>query len=422
MSYGANFDQLLTKYAEVIVKVGVNIQPGQELFIGSPAMGNGTSFEVATLVRKITQIAYQEGASLVHVLWDDDEITKIRMQYADPSTLDKFEKWRADAMIACVENDGAVMRIYSNAPDTFSAMDPDVVAKMQGVSTQHMIPYREAIGKYQPSWLVTAAANPAWAKMIMPDLPEDQATAKLWEVIFKTCRATEDDPIAAWQTHRDMVEARGKYMTDKGYTAIRYYGPGTDLTVGLPNNHIWAGGGSVNKHGIPFVANIPTEEIFTTPHKDRVNGTVTATMPLSYSGTIIDDFSLTFKDGVVVDFKAGKGHKILSEMLKRDEGASRLGEAAIVPHSSPISQSGLLFYNTLYDENAACHIALGNAYRVGIKNTNEVSKEEFAALGGNHSMIHVDFMIGSDKVNIDGICADGSTEPVLRNGEWAFEV
>ena len=418
-----SFAENLEKYAEVIVKVGVNIQPGQRLFIGSPSFGKGTSFEQDTvaLVRLVTQKAYESGASLVSVLWDDDELTKIRLKYADPATFAKFDTWRVDSMIAGMDDGAAVMRIYSNAPDTFAGIDSDLIAQMEGVSSEQMVAYRQALRRNKSSWLVTAAANEGWAKLVFPHDTPEAGVAKLWDAIFSICRATADDPYLAWVEHMGNLQKRSSYLNDKNYDALHFTGPGTDLTIGLIQNHMWAGGGSTNADGIPYVANVPTEEVFTTPDKMRVNGTVAATMPLSYAGTIIDDFSLTFKDGAVVEAQARKGEKILKQMIARDDGANRLGEVALVPYSSPISQSGILFYNTLYDENASCHIALGSAYKM-VQDAQSIEMDEFWERGGNKSMIHVDFMIGSDQINIDGVWQDGSSEPVMRNGEWSIEV
>lgn len=418
-----SFEEKLEKYAEILVKVGVNIQPGQPLFIGSPSFAKGTNFadDTVMLVHKVAEKAYEAGASLVSVLWDDNDLTKIRLNHADPATLDKFEDWRVDSMISGMDDGAAVMRIYCSPPDEFSAFDPDLIAKMEGVSSEKMVAYREALRRNESSWLVTSASNEGWAKLVFPDDSPEDGVAKLWDAIFKICRADQDDPYQAWMDHLANLLKRGNYLNTQDYHALHITGPGTDLEVGLIEKHLWASAGTTRPGKTPFVANIPTEEVFTTPDKNRVNGTVSATLPLSYAGTIIEDFTLTFENGVVVDAKAGKGEKILKEMLARDEGASRIGEMALVPHSSPISQSGLLFYNTLFDENASCHIALGSAYKM-VTDAQEIDMDEFYARGGNKSMIHVDFMIGSDKINIDGVWADGSSEPVLRNGEWAIEV
>lgn len=417
-----SFDKNLEKYAEVIVKVGLNIQPGQRLFIGSPSFGKGTSFEPNTvaLVRKITQKAYEAGSSLVSVLWGDDELAKIRLNCADANTLDNFETWRIDSMVGGIDERAAIVRITSTAPDTFSEFDADLISKMEGVSSAQMPRYRQAIGHNKTHWLVTAAPSPGWAKLVFPDDTSDDGVAKLWDAIFTICRATTVDPYQAWVEHVQNLMTRSNYLNEKNYDALHFTGPGTDLTIGLIQDHVWSSASHRDAQNMAHVVNIPTEEVYTTPDKMRVNGTARSTMPLSYAGTIIDDFSLTFKDGVVVGAKAGKGEKILKQMIAQDAGANRLGEVALVPFSSPISQSGILFYNTLYDENASCHVALGSAYKM-VRDADSISMDEFYERGGNNSIIHVDFMIGSDQINIEGVWADGSSEPVMQNGEWAFD-
>jgi aminopeptidase len=254
---------------------------------------------------------------------------------------------------------------------------------------------------------------------VFPDLSPGEAQARLWQAIFRTVRLDTPDPTAAWQTHLANLAARTKYLNEKQYAALRFTGPGTHLTIGLPANHHWLGGTAPTGVGISNVANLPTEEVFTAPHRERVEGIVRATMPLNMGGNLIENFSLTFKDGRVVDFSAEKGEALLRSQIETDEGAARLGEIALVPHSSPISQSGILFYNTLFDENASSHVALGRAYANCIDGAGELSEEEFAALGGNSSVTHLDFMIGSGEIDVDGVTASGAAEPLMRGGEWA---
>jgi aminopeptidase len=267
-----------------------------------------------------------------------------------------------------------------------------------------------------------STASPSWAKKIFPELPVEQAQSKLWEAIFSACRIDLPDPVQAWMDHTDKLIKFRDYLNAKRYTTLHYTAPGTDLTIGLPEKHLWEGGGGTFKNGIFCIPNLPTEEVFTAPHKDKVDGVVKSTFPLNLQGVLIEDFSITFENGCAVEVTAKKGEEDLRKLIETDENAGRLGECAIVPNSSPIGQRGFLFYNTLFDENASCHLALGNAYRYSIEGGSDMTEEEFAAHGGNKSLIHVDFMIGSAEMNIDGIQPDGTLEPILRQGEWAFEV
>jgi aminopeptidase len=276
--------------------------------------------------------------------------------------------------------------------------------------------------KNATNWAVVTAPVDGWPEKVFPHLPPDSRKAKFWDTIFEICRVKQADPVSAWQDHVNRLVARSNYLNRKRYAALKLAAPGTDLTVGLPRGHIWRGARMSSQNGIDFTANIPTEEIFTIPHKDKTEGVVTATKPLSYGGSLIEDLSLTFSKGQVVKATARKGEESLHKLLEMDEGASRLGEVALVPHSSPISQSGLLFYNILIDENASNHIALGRAYKFSVEGGEAMSDDEFAAAGGNHSLIHIDFMIGSGEMDVDGLVEDGTAEPIMRGGEWVFEV
>jgi aminopeptidase len=282
-----------------------------------------------------------------------------------------------------------------------------------------MRPFREQVSRNDTNWAVVAAASSGWAEKIYPGLPTSDAVARLWEAIARMCRLDTPDPLAAWEAHLGNLAARSEYLNSKRYSALKYTGPGTDLTLGLPDGHIWVSGRSASRAGVPFTANLPTEEVFTIAHKDRVEGTVRASKPLSYGSTLIDGFTVTFERGRIVKMTAEKNADTLQRLLDTDEGARRLGEVALVPHSSPISQSGLLYYNTLFDENAASHVALGNAYKFTLKGGNDMSDAEFEKAGGNRSGVHVDFMIGSGDLDVDGVLPNGSVEPLMRKGEWA---
>jgi aminopeptidase len=406
-----SFEKKLDNLAQLAIKGAVGLQPGQRLLIRAP-------IESAPFVRILTEKAYQAGARLVDVLWNDDALTLARFKYAPRDSFEEFPLWRVNGMLDIVNKGDATLVITGGDPDLLKEQDPDLVAQAEKVFRTHALPVSQKIMSDAVNWLVIGQPVSAWAAKVFPDTPPDQQVTALWEAIFRICRADQPDPLAAWQQHLAQLAIKRDYLNQKQYSALRFSGPGTDLTVGLPENHIWNGGQKETVTGIPYVPNLPTEEVFTLPHKERVDGVVASTKPLTHNGVLIDNFSLTFKQGRVVDVTAQTGEPTLKRLIEMDEGAARLGEVALVPHSSPVSQSGLLFYNTLFDENAACHIALGRAYRFCLQDGPAMSNEDFTAAGGNSSLIHVDFMIGSATVNVDGITRDGTAEPLLRAGEW----
>ena len=415
-----DFETQLQKYAELIVRIGLNLQKGQALVISGKNLFRGAPLASAPLVRKIAQVAYQDGARLVDIMWDDDQSQLIRFKYAPRDSFGEYPAWRTRALFEYASRADAIVSIYGEDPDLLSGQDPKLVAQAQRTMEKHMQEQMNLLMKNAYPWLLVAAPNAAWAAKVFPDLPADQQMEAMWQVFFKLCRIDQPDPVAAWKVHIEQLKAVSQYMNRKAYHALHYTGPGTDLTVGLPQGHIWNSAQSDTLGGITFTPNLPTEEIFTLGDKNRAEGTVKASMPLSYDGRLVEDFSVTFKNGRVVEAKARKGQQVLDDILATDDGAGRVGEIALVPHSSPISQSGLLFYNTLFDENAACHIAIGRAYRFTLKEGEGLSSEQFAAAGGNESIVHVDFMIGSNQLDIDGLSKDGKAEPVMRKGEWAF--
>ncbi len=411
-----DFESKLEKYAELAVHVGANIQPGQRLLLWR------VSPESAPLVKVLTAKAYEAGASLVDIMWMDDGMQLARIEHAPDDSLEEFPEWLVNGMLEHVQNGGALISARGGDPNLFRGQDEERVARVQKTYAQKLQPVMSYVTQGEINWLVIGAPTHAWASKVFPELPADEALASLWELIFDICRINEPDPVAAWEAHLANLAARSAYMNERQYIALHLTGPGTDLKVGLPDGHIWKGGAGVSKAGVPFTANIPTEEIFTMPHKDKTQGVVRATMPLSYGGMLIDNFSMTFKDGRVVEVQAEVGDTVLRRMIENDEGAARLGEMALTPQSSPIAQSGRLFYHTLFDENASSHIALGRAYADNLIGSADMTAEELAAAGANHSLIHVDFMIGSAEMDVDGIRADGEVEPVMRSGEWVFEV
>jgi len=414
-----DLDRMLRAYAELTVRIGLNLQPHQRLLIIGPVANGGCSLEAAPLVRQITAAAYDAGARLVETLWGDEALLGARLEHAPRDSFDEFSAWLPSALVAHVEAGHAVLSIYANDPDQLKGHPPEFVAAVQQATARGVRPFREHISRNQTNWGVVAASAASWAARVYPDLPAGEQSAALWRAIEKLCRLDRPDPVAAWETHLAQLANRTNQLNAKQYQALKYSGPGTSLTIGLPAGHIWVGGRSTSASGIRFAPNLPTEEVFTMPHKDRVDGTVWSTKPLSYGGTLIECFSLTFAEGRVVDVKAEKGEDVLRRLVKMDGGAARLGELALVPHSSPVAQTGVLFYNTLFDENAASHVALGAAYKFTLRGGETMTDEEFERAGGNRSATHVDFMIGSPELDVDGVLPDGGVEPVMRQGEWA---
>jgi len=421
MSPTEQHQELLRKYAEAIVKVGLNIRAGQRLIITN-ATARGVPSAGRDLVHAVTKAAYAAGARYVEVIWGDEEMLRIRLQSAPADSFDEYPKWHVNGVMDMIKNGDALLSIYANDPNVYSGLDSDRVGAMQKAHLQNYQDVNVQVSRNAINWCVVASAAPAWAKKVFPDLPEEEAMEKLWRAIFETTRATQPDTIAAWQAHIKNLRRRSDYMQAKNYSALHYKSNNTDFTLGLPRGHKWISAQSLAENGVVFTANMPTEEVFTLPDRHRADGTVAATFPLSYGGSLIEDFSVTFENGRIVKVNAKKNEAILQKLVDTDEGSTRLGEVALVPASSPIAQRGHLFYNTLFDENASCHIAIGRAYRFTLTGGEELTDEEFNAAGGNTSLNHVDFMIGSPHMDIDGITEDGRHESVMRQGEWAFDI
>ena len=413
------FQENLQKYAELAVKVGLNLQPGQKLILQHLRNG-GVPIQSAYFIRELVACAYQAGSPLVDVQWRDDELIFSRLKHAPQDSFGEYPTYLAEGVLEVVENRGAMFTISSIDPDLMEGQDAEVLEKMQRASLDAWKPIGTLIGKNAFNWTLLGIPIEGWAKKIFPELEPAKQMPALWDSIFKICRIYEDDPIAAWTDHLQDLKQRGDYLNKKAYRELHFKAQGTDLKITLPEGHIWRSAGFETQSGIPFTANIPTEEVFTLPDRRYTEGTVSSTRPLVYSGNVIDEFTLTFKEGKVVDFSAKQGENFLESLLTTDEGAGMLGEIALVPNSSPISQSGLLFYNTLFDENASCHMALGNAYRFSLEGGEKMTSEDFIERGGNTSLIHSDFMFGSGKLDIDGILPDGTVEAVFEDGEWAF--
>lgn len=406
-----SFDEKLDRLAEVAVQVGLGLAPGQELVMTAP-------LEALPLARLITEHAYKAGATLVTTLYSDDEATLTRYRYARDDSFDVAANWLLDGVAAAYKSGAARLAITGSNPALLAGQDPDKVGRANKALSKAMRPALDIITRHEINWTIVAAATPDWARLVFPNDDPEIALSKLWDAIFHSTRIDVDDPIANWRRHAANLQARVELMNQKQFHAIHFRGPGTDLRVGLSDGHLWSGGGSTAGNGIFGMANMPTEEVFTTPHKDRVDGTVRSTKPLSYQGTLIKDIQVRFVNGSITEANASEGEEVLRRMIDTDEGARKLGEVALVPNSSPISQSGILFWNTLFDENAASHIALGQAYSTCLRGGAKMSAEELAKRGANDSLIHVDWMIGSGEISVDGIHADGKTEPLMRDGEW----
>ncbi|GAE30939.1 aminopeptidase [Halalkalibacter hemicellulosilyticus] len=408
-----SFTEKLEKYAELAVKIGVNIQKDQTLVVRSP-------ITAVDLVRLVAKKAYEAGAKNVHVEWSDEELTKTKFELAPDEAFHEYPEWIAKGYEEMAEGGAAFLSITGSNPDLLKGADPERVSNMNKASGKAMEGFRSYIMSDKVSWSIVAVPSEGWAQKVFPDVPVSEAMDKLWEAIFAATRINEDDPVSAWNDHLNNLDQKMNTLNEKHFHALHYQSEGTDLVIELPTTHLWVSGGSINKEGVSFVANMPTEEVFTSAKKTGVNGTVSSTKPLNYGGTLINNFSLTFKDGKVIDFKAEEGYETLKRLIETDEGSSYIGEVALVPHDSPISNADIIFFNTLFDENASNHLALGSAYAFCIDGGKEMSKEELEKNGLNTSLTHVDFMVGSADMNIDGVYEDGKREPIFRDGNWAF--
>jgi aminopeptidase len=403
--------QKLDRLAETAVKVGLNLQAGQDLFLTAPVAA-------LPLARRIVAEAYKAGAGLVTPILADEEMTLARFRYAPDASFDRAPGWLYDGLAKAFAANTARLAIVGEDPMLLANEDPAKVARASKANSIAYQPALEKIAGFDINWNLVAYPTDSWAKRVFPGETDDVAVGRLAEAIFSASRVDNDDPVAAWNEHNAALGRRRDWLNARKFHALHYSGPGVDLTIGLADGHEWQGGAATAKNGITCNPNIPTEEVFTTPHARRVDGHVVSTKPLSYQGALIDGIAVRFEAGRIVEAKAARGEDVLRKVLDSDDGARRLGEVALVPHSSPISNSGLLFFNTLFDENAACHIALGQCYAKCFVDGAKLSPDEIAARGGNKSMIHIDWMIGSDRIDIDGVDADGGRTPVFRKGEW----
>ena len=402
----------LDRLAATAVKVGLRLQKGQDLFLTAPVTA-------LPLARRIAQEAYKAGAGLVTPLFSDEELTLARFRFAPEASFDRAPGWLYEGVAKAFAANAARLAIVGENPMLLADEDPAKVARANKANSIAYQPALEKIAGFDINWNIVAYPTLSWAKRVFPGEEEDAAVGKLAEAVFAASRVDNDDPIAAWSAHNAVLRRRTEWLNGRRFHSLHYSGPGTDLTIGLADGHAWEGGAATAKNGVTCNPNIPTEEVFTTPHARRVEGQVVSTKPLSYQGSLIDGIAVRFEAGRIVEARAACGEEVLKQVLETDDGAQRLGEVALVPHSSPISQSGLMFFNTLFDENAACHIAIGQCYSKCFLDGATLTSEDIATRGGNKSMIYIDWMIGSDRIDIDGLDADGVRTPVMRKGEWA---
>lgn len=403
-----NFKENLGKYAKLLVANGINVQPGHTLALS-------IDVEQRELAHLIVKEAYALGAHEVIVQWTDDVINREKFLHAPMERLDNVPEYKIAEMNYLLENKASRLGVRSSDPGALNGVDADKLSASAKAMGLAMKPMRIATQSNKVSWTVAAAAGLEWAKKVFPNAASDEeAVDFLWDQIFKTCRVYEADPVKAWEEHAAILKSKADMLNKEQFSALHYTAPGTDLTLGLPKNHVWESAGAVNAQGEEFLPNMPTEEVFTAPDFRRADGYVTSTKPLSYNGNIIEGIKVTFKDGQIVDITAEKGDQVMKDLVFENAGAR-----ALVPDPSPISQSGITFFNTLFDENASNHLAIGAAYATSVVDGAEMSEEELEAAGLNRSDVHVDFMIGSNQMDIDGIREDGTRVPLFRNGNWA---
>lgn len=404
----------LIKYASLAVNIGVNIQKDNILVISSP-------IETAEFARLITEEAYKSGAKDVIVHYGDQKLTKIKLENSSLETISNIPEWQAESYNYYARQEACFISISASDPDGLKGVPVEKIGASQKARTSALKEYFDNSMSNKCRWCVLSVPTLSWAKKVFPKVSDDEAMESLWDVIFKTVRVDTENPVNAWEKHNAYLEEKIKFMNNNNFKSVHLKSAnGTDLNIELPEGHIWAGGSERDVNGIPFNANMPTEEVFTLPKKTGVNGIVYSSKPLSYGGNLIDNFSITFKDGKAIDFTAETGYDVLKQMLESDEGAKYLGEVAFVPYNSPISNSKLIFFNTLFDENAACHLAFGRAYESCVKDADKYSEEELEKIGVNNSIIHVDFIIGTSDLEVTGINENGETIQIFSNGNWAF--
>ena len=408
-------EQLLDKYARLVVRVGVNLQQNQQLIINAP-------ITCAGFARRLAREGYDAGAHDVMICWNDEQFAKLRYQMASKVVFTEYPEWRRRLYMDYAEQGAAFISIFAEDPEIFCDVEPERLKLSQQAAGAALMEYRERMMKNQNAWCVVSIPTDSWSGRVFPGMDAEAASTRLWQRIFQAVRVdVVSDPVENWQKHTAFLQKAADFLNEQKFVSLHYTNAlGTDLTVGLPAGHIWAGGAEYTENGVRFVANMPTEEVYTLPQRDGVQGVAVATRPLNYNGNLIENFRLTFQDGRVVGFEAEKGQELLQQLLSTDEGASYLGEVALVPYDSPISQSGVLFFNTLFDENAACHLALGKAYPTCLEGGTQMQSIELLQHGANDSLIHEDFMIGSQDLAVTGRTHSGEEIPVFRNGNFVI--
>ena len=409
-----NLEYNLEKYAELTVTTGINLKKGQTLVIMAP-------IDASPFARLCAKKAYEAGAKDVVVHYNDEQLSRIKFDHAQMDVFEDVPAWFADSRNHYAKIGAAFLSIHASDPNVFSGVDPKKLAVSNIAQRKAMHPYRNALDEGKIAWCIVSVPTPAWAKKVFPDLAQEEAIDTLWNAIFKATRVNTEDPKASWKQHKMQIDQRRGFLNEKQFVSFRYQNSlGTDLTVGLPENHIFEGAGATTIYGTPFIPNMPTEEIFSMPHRDKVEGKIYASMPLNYQGTLVKDFWFSFHEGRIVDFGAKEGYEALKNLIDTDEGAHYLGEIALVANDSPISNMGILFYNTLYDENASCHFAIGKCYPTCIENGLSYSREELLKKGGNDSLEHVDFMVGTKDLRITATTKEGEQVDIFLDGNWVI--
>ena len=409
-----NIEKNMEKLADLVVKKGVNVQKGQPVILRCPV-------ERADFARLVAKKAYERGAVEVVIQWSDDPLTLMKFENAPVEHFEEVPDWMVQRTKYYMEKGACVISVAATDPELLKDVDPKKIATWSKAFSAANKENMKYTMNDLNSWCVVSVPTVGWAKRVFPDVSEDEAMEKLWNAIFYTTRTDQEDPVSTWDEHIGVMDRHAAVLNEKQYKKLHYKNSlGTDLEVELPENHIWISGGSENAKGDVFIANMPTEEVFTLPKRDGVNGKLYSTKPLNMSGNLVDEMVFTFENGKVVDYDAKVGKQHLTDLFDVDENARYLGEVALVPYDSPISNSGLLFYNTLFDENASCHFAFGKAYPTCIKGGVELSDEELLEAGVNDSLIHEDFMVGSKDLEITGELPNGEVEYIFKDGNWAF--
>jgi|SRR5690554_2936386 len=407
-------NKLIQKYAQAIVKIGINIQKDQILVISAPIEG-------AEFVRLVTKYAYKAGAREVVIKWNDELSTKLRFLHANDEIFDEYPSYLKEFYLSYSRKGAAFLTIYASDPDLMKDINPSRMIRQQKVSSAAIKEFYDRQMANINSWCIVSIPTVSWAKKVFPKNNDNEAIELLWEAILKAARIYNEDPIQAWENHKDNLKKSMDFLNSHNFKKLKFKNQlGTNLEIDLPENHVWLGGSEYTPEKIEFIANMPTEEVFTAPHKLGVNGTVYSSKPLSYNGKLIVEFSITFEKGKIVDFTAQKGFETLKDLINTDEGSHYLGEVALVPHNSPISQSNILFYNTLFDENASCHLAIGRGYPTCVKNSEKMSPEEIEKAGINYSIVHEDFMFGTADLKITGITHDEKEIIIFNEGNFSY--